>query len=357
MNVFKKTISWGYYRIVAPLYEGLVGKRKQQKAIQQKYHICKKQRNVVIFGTPNHGNLGDYAIYAAEKKLFEQFLPQSNVFGINMTDFQHEIDSLKKLLKKEDLLVLTGGGNLGNEYMDDEIIRRRVIEGFPNNRIVMFPQTMYFTEDAEGERELQATAEIYNAHKDLWLAARDEQSYKTMRNVFTGKVELLPDVVLTWGRFAPADKKGVLLILRNDVEGVFEETEKRQTHDMLQAEYDTVEETDTEIAIGEELGLLESEMQKKMEQINRAELVVTDRLHGMIFAALAQTPCIVLNNYNHKLKETYKWIKNLDYIIYVSELSELPVAVKQLKQKKNCVFVAEEVEEKYCAFLREIING
>ena len=77
----------------------------------------------------------------------------------------------------------------------------------------------------------------------------------------------------------------------------------------------------------------------------------------MIFAALAQTPCIVLNNYNHKLKETYKWIKHLDYIIYVSDLSELPVAVKQLKQKKNCVFVAEEVEEKYRAFLREIING
>ena len=94
-------ISWGYYRIIAPLYEVLVGKRKRRKAIQQKYHICKKQRNVVIFGTPNHGNLGDYAIYAAERKLFEQFLPQSNVFGINMTDFQHEIASLEKLLKKK----------------------------------------------------------------------------------------------------------------------------------------------------------------------------------------------------------------------------------------------------------------
>lgn len=357
MNVFKKMISWGYYRIIAPLYEVLVGKRKRRKAIQQKYHICTKQRNVVIFGTPNHGNLGDYAIYAAEKKLLEQFLPQSNVFGVNMTDFQHEIVSLEKLLKKEDLLVLTGGGNLGNQYMDDEIIRRCVIESFPSNRIVMFPQTLYFTEDAEGERELQTTAEIYNAHKDLWLAARDERSYKTMQKVFTGKVKLLPDAVLTWGSLASADKKGALLVLRNDVEGVLGEVEKQQIHEMLQAEYDTVEETDTEIIVGEGLELLESELQRKMEQINRAELIVTDRLHGMIFAALAQTPCIVLNNYNHKLKETYKWIKHLDYIIYVSDLSELSVAVKQLKQKKNCMFMAEEVEEKYRAFLREIING
>lgn len=357
MNIFKKAFSWGYYRIAVPIYETLIGKNKKQKAIREKYHIEKKQHNVVIFGTPNHGNLGDYAIYAAEKKLFNRFLPGSNVFGINMTDFQHEIAILKKLLKKEDLLVLTGGGNLGNQYMDDEIIRRTVIESFPNNRIVIFPQTMYFTEDKEGEEELRKTVIIYNAHKDLWLVARDEQSYQAMQKVFNGNIRILPDVVLTWGKLEKVEKKGALLILRKDLEGVLGFEEKLKVKEMLSSAFGAVDETDTVLDIDNRLEQLEHRLQEKMLQIGKAELVVTDRLHGMIMAAIAQTPCIVLNNYNHKLKETYKWIKHLDYVVYVSELNELPERIRLLKEKKNCDFQAEEIEAKYQEFLREIING
>lgn len=355
MNIINKAFAWGYYRICLPVYGVLIGNRKKKNAVRKKYHIEKRQHNVVIFGTPNHGNLGDYAIYAAEKKLFEKVLPQSNVFGINMTDFQHEIDFLKKLLSHKDLLILTGGGNLGNQYMDDEKIRRSVIENFPDNRIVMFPQTLYFTKDAEGEAELKKTVEIYNRHKDLWLVARDEQSYRSMSDVFTGKVTLLPDVVLTWGSLTPAEKSGALQVFRNDVEGVLGKEEKQLVRDALQAEYETVEETDTEIFVDTQLEVLEPQLYRKLEQINKAELIVTDRLHGMIFAALAQTPCVVMGNYNHKVKETYKWVKHLDYIRFINELSELPGAIKQLKEKKDCRFEATEVEEKYQAFLEEIL--
>ncbi len=354
MNVVRKAFLWGYYRIIVPVYELLIGRNKKKKQIRQKYNISSKRKNIVIFGTPNHGNLGDYAIYVAERKLFTRFCPESNVFGINMTDFQHEIASLKKLLSEEDLLILTGGGNLGNQYMDDEKIRRSVIENFPDNRIVMFPQTMYFTEDAVGEAELQKTKEIYSRHKDLWLVARDEKSYQVMGEVFSNKVKLLPDVVLTWGKLAPTDKKGALLVLRNDLEGVLGEKEKCQMAEVLKTEYEVVEETDTEIVVGNRLEELEEKLEQKLEQINGAELVVTDRLHGMIMAAIAQTPCIVLNNYNHKVRETYKWIAHLDYIVYISQLDELPMAVKQLKQKLNCKFQGEEIEEKYRTFLSEI---
>lgn len=354
MNVLNKGFLWGYCRIIEPAYRVLIGNRRCRKKIKRKYHISRKQKNVVIFGTPNHGNLGDYAIYVAERMLFQRRLPERNVFGVNMTDFQHEISALKKLLKREDLLVLTGGGNLGNQYMDDEKIRRVVIEQFPNNRIVVFPQTMYFTKDTEGATELQKSAAIYNAHKDLWLVARDELSYRTMREEFTCKVRLLPDVVLTWGSLTPTEKKGALLVLRNDVEGVLDKEARTEITEMLVAEYEEVEETDTEIAIGNRTDELEEKLIQKLEQINRAELVVTDRLHGMIMAAIAQTPCIVLSNYNHKVRETYKWIESLDYVIYISELGEVTDAVKRLKKKKNCRFVGEEIEKRYDIFLNEI---
>ena len=357
MNPLKKTFLWLYYRIVSPIYERTIGTAKRKKTIKTKYSISTERKQVVIFGTPNHGNLGDYAIYVAEKKLFNQFLPSSNVFGINMTDFQHEIDSLTKLLKKEDLLILTGGGNLGNQYMDDETIRRTVIERFPDNRIVMFPQTLYFTEDEEGARERRETISIYNTHKDLWLVARDEQSYRAMQEMFIGKVWLLPDVVLTWGEVETVQKQGALLLLRNDVEGVLQMSDRIQILEMLHQEYADVEETDTEICIETNLEVLEVELDRKLQQINRAELIVTDRLHGMIMAAISHTPCIVLNNYNHKLVETYKWIAHLKYIVFVQDISELKSAIKKIKQVENNDYFVPQITDKYQVFFKEILNG
>ena len=43
--------------------------------------------------------------------------------------------------------------------------------------------------------------------------------------------------------------------------------------------------------------------------------MITDRLHGMIFAAITGTPCVVLQNNNHKIKATYEsWLRPLKHI-------------------------------------------
>ena len=356
LNIVKRAASVAWNRIFFPLYTVTIKAAKDRKHLKNKYRLNRKVRNVVIFGTPNHGNLGDYAIYLAEKQLFAKYLPDSNIFGVNMTDFQHEVRALTRLLQKDDLLILTGGGNLGNQYMDDEKIRRETIVRFPDNRIVLFPQTMYFTEDAEGREEEKKTAEIYNGHKDLWLTARDEQSCRKMEQLFHREIRLLPDVVLTWkGRSWP-DKKGALLVLRNDVEGVLGIEHRTMLKEMLQPLYASVEETDTDIEVGNDLSCLDTELQKKMEQIGKAALVVTDRLHGMIFAALMQTPCLVLRNYNHKVEETYKWLEDLDYVKYVADWNDLPKALEEMRVKA-CQYRADTAEKKYEKFMRDMIHG
>jgi pyruvyl transferase EpsI len=46
------------------------------------------------------------------------------------------------------------------------------------------------------------------------------------------------------------------------------------------------------------------------------EVVVTDRLHGMIFAAITGTPCVVLQNSNHKIESTHQtWLSSLSHIM------------------------------------------
>ena len=49
-----------------------------------------------------------------------------------------------------------------------------------------------------------------------------------------------------------------------------------------------------------------------------------DRLHGMIFSAITQTPCLVFRNYNHKLESFYNtWLKDLPQIAFVNTVDEL----------------------------------
>ena len=52
----------------------------------------------------------------------------------------------------------------------------------------------------------------------------------------------------------------------------------------------------------------------KLKEFAGAQLVITDRLHGMVFCYLTNTPCIVFSNYNHKVLGTYEWIKDVNYI-------------------------------------------
>ena len=47
----------------------------------------------------------------------------------------------------------------------------------------------------------------------------------------------------------------------------------------------------------------------KIKEFSKYELIVTDRLHGMIFSFLAKTPCLVLENQSYKIKGVYNWIK------------------------------------------------
>lgn len=74
------------------------------------------------------------------------------------------------------------------------------------------------------------------------------------------------------------------------------------------------------------------EFEKKLDDLKSAELVVTDRLHGMIFAAITSTPCIVLPNYNHKIKYQYEWIKHLNYIVFLDDLNNLENEIIKFKK-------------------------
>lgn len=361
MNIFRRTGCIFYNRIVFPLYQNTIGFQKKKNEVKVKYRIQKGRRNIAVIGVPNHGNLGDYAIYEAERALLNRYFPEDNIFGVNMTDFHKEADALKGLLSKQDLLILTGGGNLGNQYMDDEIIRRRTIQLFPHNRIILFPQTMYFTKDAEGEKEKNITAEIYNRHEHLTLFARDRHSFEEMKKMFTVPLKLLPDVVLTWDALlsekqdGTEKREGALLLLRQDVEKKLTPQQERELKEILQSRYTEVKYTDTEVPYETYIRDPGKCLRDKIEEVKSAGLVVTDRLHGMVFAAVTGTPCIVMSNYNHKVRETYEWVAHLPYVFYLENWDELDEKLNQLADCRSCIFDNSHIMDLYDEVMREIM--
>lgn len=61
----------------------------------------------------------------------------------------------------------------------------------------MFPQTVYFSEDAEGKEELERSVCIYNKNKNLVLIARDAESFKILKENFINEIYMSLDVVLS----------------------------------------------------------------------------------------------------------------------------------------------------------------
>lgn len=324
------------------------------EAIRQKYSLDKK-RNIIIIGTPTHGNLGDHAIWYATEQILNMVFPDANIVDITIDDFRTDIEGIYCLIKEEDLILLQGGGNLGNYYMDDEIIRRYVIARFWKNRIILFPQTVDFTKDESGQIELQKSAQIYGLHSGLTLIARDDASKEILQNHFHNPVFKLPDVVLTLNKPKTAGcRKGVLLCLRNDKESTLTALSRKQVENLLRQKYDLVKQTDTAVDHTVDKSHRKQELEQKWEEFSSAELVVTDRLHGLIFSVITDTPCIVFPNFNTKVTSACKELEPLARIQMVHSTEQLDTALEHLLMTGPKGWDADPFKILYQNFLQQL---
>ena len=102
-------------------------------------------KRIYYLDSPEYGNLGDQAIALAIREFAKKQFPSYEFIEILQKDLPFYIGSLKKNIRNDDLIFLTGGGNMGNLYRTYEAARRFVIKKFPNIHIVVFPQIHQMT--------------------------------------------------------------------------------------------------------------------------------------------------------------------------------------------------------------------
>lgn len=282
----------------------------------------KDKKKVLFCLSPDYGNMGDQAIAFAITKFLRDNFKEYEFIEFERDEFYSYAKAIKKIVNEDDIIAIQGGGNMGNLYLREELPRRLILKKIRNCRIISMPTTLSFTEDKKGIAEKNKMQKIYNDSKNLLLIAREEKTFNMMNDLFTAKAVLTPDIVFYLEDiFEPTNerKNDIMTCLRNDKEAYWG-SKKDDFLKELRNKYPTLIETDTVLHRNIDINKRKEELYCIWNKFRDSKVVITDRLHGMIFAFITKTPCIVLRSSDHKIIESYKWIKNINYIKFMDDL-------------------------------------
>ena len=358
-----------------------------------------------MLGVPDHSNLGDHQIAESICEFLHDIAPEMAVQEVSLTGYAAQKENLQKLIRKEDVLILLGGGFFGNLWPRGDVLRRDVFATWPDNPKIMFPQSVCFSEDEEGQRLLEECRTVYGDSHAL-LAFRDETSYQIIENTFSGKAGqekdvsredvagqdhsdsdmeapapeayidpetantdaelpagrprlfLTPDIVAWSDRREYGEGKersGALLLLRSDQERALSDEDRRNLKQTLRQQGYAIKEDDM-VQKPQASSLSRSvRLDTMLQKIAASQLVVTDRLHAMILSALTGTPCVVLGNSYHKIRSFMSWMKEIPYIRYIEEPGKCGEALAYVTAVKDPVYPLDSMRGKFADF-REAVQ-
>lgn len=337
----------------------VVGQTRRQLASKlalAKYKRAGVDRPLLLIDTPEHGNIGDQAIALAEQRLLDRMFKVGSYFEVTANQVDGFEQHFAKASPRSQIVLIHGGGFLGTLWPNEEHRFRRILEAFSNHKVVVFPQTLTFNlESGQGRKFFEESVRAYTAHPDLTICCRERRSFAFVQEHFPGvKAKLVPDVVLSLDASQVDVKRDcVLLCMRGDKERALND---EQTATLLAAVESVfpelpVRKIDSVVTRRIPTAMREREVADKLREFSSARLVVTDRLHGMIFAAITGTPCVALNNSNGKVGAVYEWISDVPYVAFAENIDEAVAAIRagQLHSSKYPY-------ERYLSMLAPVCN-
>lgn len=316
-------LSMNYYKI---LYYKFLVKYVISPSSTNLFEKYKGKKKCIVCLAADYGNLGDVAITYAQYHFLKSILSDYEVVDFPISTTLGNLKSLKKVCSKEDIITIVGGGNMGDLYGDIELLRLMIVRLFPKNRIISFPQTVEYLDIHQNRFLLNMSKKVYNKHKHLLMCARESVSYAKMKELYPNcNLCLVPDIVMTLDKRSEHIRRVpnlITLCLRNDKEKKNTALdEDLLTKQIINLGYN-INMRDTHISRSKmSVEERNHELDLIWNDFSRSRIVITDRLHGMIFAYITGTPAIVLPNSNFKIEKCFTWIDNCGYIKFLKEPS------------------------------------
>lgn len=193
------------------------------------------------------------------------------------------------------------------------------------------------------------------------MCVRDRKSYEFAKTWFdNGNIYLVPDMALsyTFDDYVKVDVgKKVGYCLRKDREYLRSETTEYKLKVFLQGQDYRAVNLSTMSLIRIPSFRRCKTVQRRLKSFSSCSLIVTDRLHGMIFSYITRTPCIFMDNKTRKISGVYhEWLADVDWICEMKgneNWDDVVTFVETLKNMKNL----EPSHRIHFNVLKEIINN
>lgn len=333
LKLIKKTIAffyakWGKFRWYLKNSQSRKIYRKRSNEYESLINnSTSRDYRVFLFLTPEYGNLGDHLIAKASLQFLREIFPENEILECTMQHWLNDQYGLRKLVKKDDLIFITGGGFIGTLWPTNDLQVRSVLSAFCNNRIFILPHTFFCTNDSEKEKWEKNFKKVVMKCKDLHIYVREQNSYKYLKNLFSDisiDINIAPD--MGFYLFNEYNKKNTFK--RNNTVGVCIRDDKESAENTeninallrnIEGKY-TMETFSTEFP-SHVLNIDDREetLYEIINKIKGYKFVITNRLHGMIFCFLAGTPCLAYDNVSKKISGVHAWIEGSKSVVLLDE--------------------------------------
>lgn len=298
---------------------------------------------VALVDFPYHQNSGDSLIYLGERAHLKAM---GVSVGYVCDLFRYNDKELRRRVPVGPIL-LHGGGNLGDRWVRHQEFREKVIADFPDRRIIQLPQSLEFN-TADGILQAQRA---FSNHPDLVLLLRDSRSLERAQQLFQeNSVAFCPDMAFGVGPLKRVHHANVemLLLLRKDSESV-PRTFKTGSASTRQVDWG-LEGNAAKVMRGL---LLPGSFAQRVPRLVRTMypalrsahelmarlnvqdarriladglVVITDRLHAAVLAALSGISVVAVDNVSGKISAAYRDYLNGFTNLYFAEDETAAVA-------------------------------
>lgn len=305
--------------------------------------LRRDEKKAILLGTPYHSNLGDHAQTYCIRKWLSVYYPDYRIVEIDSpyndhVDMHPYYELLKEKLTKEDRIFIQSGCHLTDLFENELEVVMSAVDVFKEFPIISFPQTVYFTDD-------KRAAEVANkllTNNNLLLMTRGSASDECAKSLGIPNTYKAPDVVsMLIGTmnldYSDSDRTGFLVCKRTEDREhkfVLKDIEEQLTRIKAFVGDYIIEDTTLDCNYEEMKWNREYYIYRVISEMAKRKLVITDRMHGLIFSLAASTPVIVLGTSTPKVKSAAKWYQDerefRGYVYTCDDVNDLESIVDKL---------------------------
>ncbi len=286
----------------------------------------------VLLDVPYYTNIGDTLIWEGTKHFLKE-IPHKCLYTASVETYRY------RPLPPDTVILLQGGGNFGDIWRRHQDLRLEVVKAYPNNRIIILPQTIFYKDNFVFE----ADTKIFNSHKDLHICARDTGSLNFLQKTLTCNLLLVPDMAFCISskllkKYSKKEGERTLFLKRNDPEFCEYDfnsyiTENRSMLDIcdwptMEQQFKAKAYLDKLLWHKEQIGRIPDiyadwvfrphQVKKGVEFVSQYKKVYTTRLHVAILSLLLDKETVFFDNSYGKNSSFYDtWLADVKGITFI----------------------------------------